>query len=434
MAQRRKRPLPTQVASTRALREFLATELVGGVVLLVATVAALVWANSAWKGGYEQLWGTELGIELGRWRLALDLREWVNEGLMAVFFVLVGLELKREFLQGELRGGRRAALPVVAAIGGMVVPALLYSVFNLGGEGADGWGIPMATDIAFALGVLAVVAPGVPATLRLFLLTLAIVDDIGAIVVIAAFYTSDLEPAWLAAAFAVLIAVYGLRQVGLTFTPLFVALGAALWLALHASGVHATLAGVAMGLLAPATPQLEREIVRSRGDELLDVFSAEAARTTTRLARQSVSQLEWLEHTLHPWSSLVVIPVFALANAGVSLTGEVMRDALTSPVTLGVLVGLVAGKTLGITGAAWLAYRTGLAELPSDVPFRQIAGVAALGGIGFTVSLFVTELAFDDASIAAEAKVGILAASLAATLLGWLLLSAHNRTSAVQNT
>ena len=425
MARRWRRRLATQVASTRALREFLATEVVGGVVLLVATAAALVWANSAWKGSYEQLWGTELGIELGRWRVALDLRGWVNEGLMSVFFVVVALEVKRELLQGELRDGRRAALPVAAAVGGMVVPALLYAVFNLGGDGADGWGIPMATDIAFALGVLAVVAPGVPATLRLFLLTLAIADDIGAIIVIAAFYTSDLDPAWLAVAAAVVVAVYGLRQVGLTFTPLFVALGAALWLALRASGVHATIAGVAMGLLAPATPKLDREIIRSRGDELLDVFTAEAARTTTRLARQSVSQLEWLEHTLHPWSSLLIIPTFALANAGVPLTGGTMRDAITSPVTLGVLVGLVAGKTLGITGATWLAHRTGLAELPSDVAFRQIAGVAALGGIGFTVSLFVTELAFDDPSIAAEAKVGILAASLAATLLGWLLLRAR---------
>jgi NhaA family Na+:H+ antiporter len=223
------------------------------------------------------------------------------------------------------------------------------------------------------------------------------------------------------------MAVYGLRQLGVSFTPVYVALGAALWLALHSSGVHATLAGVVMGLLVPATPKLDREIVRSRGDELLDVFSAEAARTTTRLARQSVSQLEWLEHTLHPWSSLLIVPVFALANAGVSLTGDALGDAITSPVTFGVLVGLVVGKTLGITAGAWLACRSRLAELPSGVSFGQISGVAALGGIGFTVSLFITNLAFDDFRTASEAKVGILAATLAATLLGGLLLRAFRR-------
>jgi len=412
---------------SRALREFLATEVAGGLVLLVATVAALVWANSPWDAAYERLWHTELVASLGQDRLAMDLRHWVNDGLMALFFVVVGLEVKRELLQGELRDRRRALLPIVAAAGGMVVPAALYLAVNLGGDGAPGWGIPMATDIAFALGVLALVARSLPPVLRVFLLTLAIVDDIGAIVVIAVFYSTTIDGPWLAAAFAVVVVVVALRQLGVSFTPLFVVLGGCLWLALHSSGVHATLAGVAMGLLAPATPRLGREIILGRSDELLDVFSPESARATSRLARMSVSELEWLEHGLHPLSSLVIVPLFALANAGVALSGDALEGALSSPVTLGVLVGLVAGKTVGITGAAWLACRLGWAELPRDVGWREIAGVAALGGIGFTVSLFITGLAFDSVEIIAEAKVGILAASLLASVLGAIVLRAGRR-------
>jgi NhaA family Na+:H+ antiporter len=230
------------------------------------------------------------------------------------------------------------------------------------------------------------------------------------------------ESSWLGVAAAVLLLVWVLRQIGLTFTPVFVALGAALWLALHAAGLHATLAGVAMGLLAPARPVLDREIVASRRDELFDVFSPQAARGTTRLARQAVSQLEWLEHVLHPWSSLLIVPVFALANAGVRLTGDSIGDGVTSPVAWGVVCGLVVGKTVGISGAAWLASRTRFAELPEGADMRRVLGIAALGGIGFTVSLFITGLAFDDPGTVGEAKVGILAASLIATGAGTALL------------
>ena len=420
-------PRPTSGTFSHALREFLATELAGGVVLLVATAAALAWANSPWAAAYDQLWHTDVEVGIGRHQLTMDLRHWVNDGLMAVFFLVVGLEVKREFLQGELRDRRRAMLPIVAAAGGMAVPALLYLAVNRGGDGAAGWGIPMATDIAFALGVLALVARTLPPTLRIFLLALAIVDDIGAIVVIAVFYSATIDGAWLAAGVGVVLVVLGLRQVGLSLTPVFVLLGAGLWLALHASGVHATLAGVVMGLLAPATPRLGREIVRGRSEELLDVFSPKAARATSRLARMSVSELEWLEHGLHPLSSLLVVPVFAFANAGVSLSVSQLETALTSPVTLGVVVGLVVGKIVGITGAAWLACRLGWAELGQDVVWRQVAGVAALGGIGFTVSLFITGLAFDSDQHVADAKVGILAASLAASLLGAVILRRGRR-------
>lgn len=420
---RASRPASTTTSTlTRAVREFLATEVAGGVVLLVATTVALVWANSPWSDAYDRLWHTEAVIGVGRWRLDLDLRHWVNDGLMAIFFLVVGLEVKREFLQGELRERNKAVLPVAAALGGMVVPALLYTAFNLSGSGADGWGVPMATDIAFALGVLALVAPRLPGSLRIFLLALAIVDDIGAIVVIAVFYTSELQPAWLAAAAAIVVSVFGLRRLGMSARPLFVVLGVGLWLAVHASGVHATIAGVVMGLLVPATPRLDREIMISRADELLNVFTPDDARQTSKLARLSVSELEWIQHMLHPLSSLLIVPIFALANAGVALTAADLADATRSPVTLGVVVGLVVGKTVGITGAAWLATRAGIATLGAGVRWRQLTGVAALGGIGFTVSLFITDLAFDAERTIAEAKIGILAASLLASVVGAVLL------------
>lgn len=417
-----KPPLPRPFALSRAAREFLAAEAASGAVLIGAAVVAIVWANSPWQDGYHQVWSTELVIGLGRWHLALPLREWVNEGLMALFFLVVGLEVKREFLQGELRERRNALLPVFAAIGGMVVPALLYAAFNAGRVGADGWGIPMATDIAFALGVLAVIAPRLPGSLRVFLLALAIVDDIGAIIVIAVFYSGPVEAAWLGAAAAGLAIVYVGRRLGLAFTPAYVAVGCWVWISVHASGIHPSVAGVALGLLAPASPLLNREIITSRRDELLDVSSAEAARTTSRLAQHAVSQLEWLEHHVHPWTSWLVVPLFALANAGVTLTAASLREALTSPIAVGVTIGLVAGKVIGIVGASWLACRLGLAQLPPDATWRDLIGVATLGGIGFTVSLFIARLAFGDNGLAADATVGIFVAAIVAAVVAGVVL------------
>ncbi|MEO7555708.1 MAG: Na+/H+ antiporter NhaA [Acidimicrobiales bacterium] len=418
-------PLPRPLAQTRALREFLATERVGGIVLLAATAIALAWVNSPWRDAYHQLWSTDLGVELGHWQVTLDLRGWVNEGLMAIFFLVVGLEVKRELLLGELRDRRRATLPVVAAIGGMVLPALLYTALNAGGAGSSGWGIPMATDIAFALGVLAVVAPGIPASGRLFLLALAIVDDIGAIVVIAVFYSDSIDPALLGLGTALIAAVVLCRQLRIRYAPLYALFGVALWLALHAAGVHATIAGVAMGLLAPAEPALAREEAEQQHEELADVFSPRAARTTAKLAHHSVSPLESLEHALHPWTSLGVVPLFALANAGVELSAGSLRDAFSSRVAVGVVVALVVGKLVGITGAAWLACRTGLGELPTDLTWRQVAGLGALGGIGFTVSLFITSLAFNSTDITTDATVGIFAAAVLAIAAGTALLRSN---------
>ncbi len=415
-------PSPAHPRATRALREFLATEAAGGGLLLAAAVVALVWANSPWQASYATVWHTQLGVELGRFSLELDLRHWVNDGLMAIFFLVVGLEVKREFLLGELRNRRTAMLPMVCAVGGMVVPAAVFLLCNPSGPAARGWGIPMATDIAFALGVLALVARSLPPALRLFLLTLAIVDDVGAIVVIAVFYTSTIDGWWLAAAVATLGLVVLMRLAGSVSTPLFVGLGGLLWLTLHASGIHATLAGVVMGLLVPATPALTREIVHSRTDDLLDVFTPAAAQETTRIARQSVSQLEWLEHHLHGWSSFVIVPVFALANAGIPLGSQAMSDASTSSVSWGIVLGLVVGKTLGISAAARLAVRAGVADLPDGATWRQLYGVAVLGGIGFTVSLFIANLAFTDGQLVDRARVGILAASVLASLVGAALL------------
>ena len=343
--------------STSALRDFLATEVVGGVLLIVATAIALVWANSPWQASYVELWHTDLGLDVGRHGLHLDLRAWVNDGLMAIFFLVVGLEVKRELLVGELRTRRSATLPVVAAIGGMVVPAVVFLVFNPTGAAARGWGIPMATDIAFALGVLALVARSAPPSLRLFLLTLAIVDDIGAVLVIAIAYTSSIAWAWLGAGAAIVAVVVVVRRVSFVPTAVFVGLGVALWVSLHEAGIHATLAGVVMGLLVPATPGLPEEAVLARTEQLLDVSNAAAAEETSHIARHAVSPLERLEHHLHGWSSGVIVPLFALANAGVPLGLDAIDAAAGSRVALGIGAGLVLGKLTGIAGACWLAVR-----------------------------------------------------------------------------
>jgi NhaA family Na+:H+ antiporter len=409
---------------SRAVREFVDTEVAGGLVLVVAAALALVWVNGPWGETYEELWRTSLALTLGDWTLSLDLRGWVNEGLMSLFFLVVALEIKRELVEGELRDPRRAALPLIGAIGGMVVPALIYVAIVGDGAGGRGWGIPMATDIAFALGVTALVARNLPSPLRLFLLTLAIVDDIGAILVIALFYSGGIAWGWLAAAAGALLVAYVIRAFGIVFTPVFVALGIGMWLGLHESGLHATLAGVAMGLLTPAKPTLDREIVVDQAEDMLDVYSPQAARSTSRMARLAVSQLEWLLHGLHPWTTLAIVPLFALANAGVALSGGALTEAATSRVTWGVVIGLVVGKTIGITGASWLACRVGVASLPTGARWRGMIGVAALGGIGFTVSLFISELAFGASHLADDAKIGILAASVVASVLGATVLRA----------
>jgi Na+:H+ antiporter, NhaA family len=428
------RPVPRLVL--QPLQTFLRTEQAGGILLLAAAVAALVWANSPWRASYDAVRHTQLTIGIGNWSLAEDLQHWVNDALMALFFLVVGLEIKRELTTGELRQPRAAALPAIAALGGMAVPALLYLAINSSGEAARGWGIPMATDIAFALGVLALVGRGLPASLKSFLLALAIVDDIGAILVIAVFYSGSIAVLPLLAAAGLLALILVLQRLQVRWTVVYVLLGVGVWLATFQSGVHATIAGVALGLATPAVPfqrprAVSLEAHRVADDTVDDPEPPDAdAHHWLHLAgltREAVSPLARLEHLLHPWTSWVVIPVFALANAGVAISSSTLGEALGSGVALGVVVGLVVGKTAGVTLFTWLATRTGITRLPDGVRWRHLLGVAALAGIGFTVSLFVTSLAFQTPAVQDAAKVGILAASLLAGLVGALLLTRSQR-------
>ena len=401
------------------LRDFLRTEVAGGVVLVAATVLALAWANSPLRDSYRELWSSVLTVGFPDHAITLTLRGWVNDGLMAVFFLVVGLEIKRELVEGELRDPRKAALPAIAAVGGMVVPVLLFLAVTGSGRGAHGWGTPMATDIAMALGVLSLLGSRVHPSLKLFLLALAIVDDIGAIVVLAVFYSHGFDWPPFVIALACVGVVVVLRALGVRSNIPFVIVGLALWTALYASGVHPTVAGVILGLLAPTRPFRQDDMIDV--DALLDLSTVEAAEESVVIARESVSVVEWLEHRLHPWSSFLVIPVFALANAGIIISSRSVSDAVSSPVTHAIVIGLVIGKFVGIAGFAWLGIRLRLGALPEGMTTRGLLGIAALGGIGFTVSLLVTELAYGHA-LANEAKIGILVASLAAAALGAVVL------------
>jgi NhaA family Na+:H+ antiporter len=371
------------------LARFLHDEAAGGIALLLATACALAWANVA-GGSYASAWAH--GLDLGA--LELDLRHWVNDALMAIFFFVVGLEVKRELVCGELRERRAAALPALAALGGVLLPALIYFALTVGTPEASGWAIPAATDIAFAVGVLALLRSRVSPGMKLLLLTIAIVDDIAAILVIALFYAGDLSLPWLAAAVTGLAGVVALRRLGVARITPYALLGVAIWLAVHESGVHATIAGVALGLLTPTGEVGGRDV------------------------------LTILEDRLHALSAFVIVPLFALANAGVSLGGGVLSAALHSRVAWAVAIALVVGKLLGIGSATFAALRFGVGTLPPGVRSSQVWGVAAVGGIGFTVSLFIAQLAFDDPATVDHAKVGIFAGSIVSGLLGTLLILA----------
>ena len=419
-------PSPSTHAGRTALRrgerrvqEFLQTESGSASLLLVATVVALVWANSPLSGAYEDLWSAELSVDVAGAEIREDLRHWVNDGLMVFFFFVVGLEIRREMAMGELTDRARAAAPILAALGGMLVPAALYLALNAGGEGARGWGIVMATDIAFVLGLLALVGPKVPGPLRVFLLTLAIVDDIGAIVVIAIFYSSGIDPVALGAAVVLAPLVFVVNRVQIWRGPAYFLAGLALWIAMHESGVHPTIAGVILGVATAVHPPRRGAVERAAriGRSFSQAPTPGLARATSLSIADSVSPNERLQTLLHPWTSYVIVPIFALANAGVALDGDALSAAATSPIALGIVLGLVAGKALGITAFTAAAVRSGRGSLPEGLGATQITGGAALAGIGFTVSLFVTDLAFTDAAQKSEAKVGVLAASLIAALL-----------------
>lgn len=374
---------------------FVDVEILSGIALLGATIAALTWANVSLES-YARLWSTHLTIGIGRFTLTEDLQHWVNDGLMTIFFFVVGLEIKRELVRGELRDPRTASLPVIAAVGGMVVPALLYLAINAGGAGGRGWAIPMATDIAFAVAVLAIAGSRVPANLKLFLLTLAIVDDLGAIVVIAVFYSGSLSVTWLLGAVGAAVVILALQRLGAGHVAIYVIPAFVLWLCVFESGVHATIAGVVLGLLTPAKPFRGRQVI------------------------------EPIEARLHPWSSFLIVPLFALANAGVSLRGGGASRALSSPIAWGIVLGLVVGKPIGIVTTAALAHRLRLGRLPEGVHLKHLVAAGAAAGIGFTVSLFVAQLSYHGVRLA-DAKVAILGASVVSGIVGFTLLRLTSR-------
>jgi Na+/H+ antiporter NhaA len=406
------------------LREFLRTETGGAAVLLAAAVAALVWVNVD-ASSYGRLWRTTLSVDLGGGEVALDLRHWVNSGLMTFFFFVVGLEARREFDLGELRERRRFALPLLAAIGGMAVAVAIYLAFNAGRSSVHGWGIAMSTDTAFALGLLALVGPRFPDRLRAFMLTVVVVDDILALVVIATVYTETLRVVPLLVAVVFFGAVFGARSLRIQAGLVFAVLGTAAWVGLLKSGVEPIVIGLAMGLLAYAYPaprsNLERATERFR--EFREQPTADLARVAGVELRSATSPNERLQQLFHPWTSYVIVPLFALANAGIALDGGFLARAFRSPITLGILVGYVVGKPGGILGCSWVVTRLSRGRLRPPVGWAAVAGGGTIAGIGFTVSLLVATLAFDGRQLE-EAKLGILSAALGAALITWLLFRA----------
>ncbi|MBI2169767.1 MAG: Na+/H+ antiporter NhaA [Actinobacteria bacterium] len=380
------------------LQEFLQTEAAGGTVLLLATALALALANLPTKETFFDVLEHELTLGFGDWAIRESVEAWVNDALMTIFFFVAGLEIKRELVEGELRDRRTAALPIMAALGGMVVPALVYTALNAGEPSLRGAGIPVATDIAFAVGVVILMGRRVPAGLKVFLLTLAIADDIGGIVVIALFYGTSISGPWLASAAIGILGIWAMRRVGVSAIWPYVIVGAWVWLATYESGIHATIAGVVLGLMTPVAPVKGRRIVHQ------------------------------LEHRLHPWSSYLVIPVFALANAGVDFGGGALDAALRSRVTWGVAAGLLVGKTVGVTATTMIAVRARIGRLPSGMTPRHVVGMGMLAGIGFTVALFVAQLSFPaHPEFLEHAKVGIFLGSLVSAAAGWLWLSTMAR-------
>jgi Na+/H+ antiporter NhaA len=401
------------------LRRFLRTETGGAVVLLAATLTALAWANVD-PAGYAATWHAVLVIRSGRWELADSWQGWVNSGLMSFFFLVAGLEARREFDMGELRERRRLALPVVVALGGMVVPVAIYLAVNTGHPSASGWGAAMATDTAFALGVLALAGPSVPDRVRTYMLTFAVADDAASIVVIAVVYSDRIDLTALGAGLVFLVLVVAARRLGVRHGPVYLLLGVAAWIAFFESGVDPVVVGLMMGLLALAYPATRRDL--ERAFESFRLFREQPIPELARAAQQSVrlalSPNDRLQQLFHPWTSYLIVPLFALANAGITVDGSLLSRAYTSPVTLGILLGYVVGKPAGTVAAAWLLVRISRGTIRPPVGWAAVTGAGAIAGIGFTVSLLIASLAFHG-SLLAEAKVGVLSAALCASLLGW---------------
>ena len=431
------KPLGKRVALLT--QEFTRIAASGGIVLLIATLIALVWANSTWSAAYFRLWETELAFTFGDFTFSESLLDWVNEALMVIFFFVVGLEIKREITTGDLANPKRAAMPIAAALGGMVIPALFYLAFNAGGSGEPGWGIPMATDIAFTLGLLTLLGHRVPFSLKVFFTALAIADDLGAVLVIAIFYTAEISWASLVVGAVFLLALIGLNRARVYSSLPYALLGVGLWLAFLESGIHPTIAGVLLAVTIPTRSPPNTRALLAQVVSLLEGFDLPPKwRAEPNSHRQATlntlevivdrmrSPAQRMEHDLNPWTTYLILPLFALANAGVALSGEgvsaAAQPSLFTPVGAGILFGLVLGKPLGISMFSWLAVRLGWAELPSGVGWLQLFSASWLAGIGFTISLFITNAAFTDPALQATAKLAILSASLLAAIIGWGLL------------
>lgn len=422
---------------------FIHAQAVSGIALLAAALAAIVWANYPWSDSYEDLWTHVIVLDVGVFRIEETVRHWTSDGLMVFFFFVVALEIKRELVHGELSSRRKAMLPLAAALGGMALPAIIYAVINAGGAGARGWGIPMATDTAFALSVLALAGPRIPVEARIFLLALAIVDDIGAILVLAVFYTESLSLTALGVALLLLAVIAAMNRLGVvSMTPYFV-IGAFIWVAILKSGIHATIAGVVLGALAPARPYLDKSLFTERAGALFRRFRTAIARNDQEAAETMLGEIEELTlaveapvdrlvRQLQPWVSYGIVPIFALANAGVVISGTAVRAAVESNVTFGVIIGLLVGKAVGITAASWLAVRFRVASMPAAMNWPRLASIGVVAGMGFTVSLFFTELSFVQSDVISEAKLGILSASILAGALGYLLLKWSWRGASVE--
>jgi len=418
-------------------QRFLHSEVAGSVVLLACTILALVWANSPAAASYEELTQTYVGISWGDHAFKLSLQHWINDLLMAVFFFVVGLEIKREMVLGELSSFKQAILPVTAAIGGMVVPAAIYLMFNASGEGQSGWGIPMATDIAFALGILAIFGKRVPLGLKVFLTALAIADDMGAVLVIALFYTEKVSVSALVVAAVFLFLLLAASKANVRRIGVYVVLILGVWLAVFASGVHATVAGILVAMAVPVRARLDPhqfvEMLKASWSKLekstltqesmvSNNEQYEALRTIDLAATDMLPPGLVLERYLHLGQAFLILPLFAFFNAGVRIDGDIF-EVLANPISLGIVLGLVLGKQIGVFLFSWLAIKSGRAALPSGVTWGQIWGASCSAGVGFTMSLFISELAFKSPEIVSEAKIGILAASLVAGVLGYLVLS-----------
>lgn len=421
----------------RPFRLFLGFEAAGGILLILSTLIALIWSNSSHADSYFALWETKFSIGIGGNEIKKSLLIWINDGLMAIFFFVVGLEIKREFLVGDLSSPRRAALPIAGAIGGMIVPALIYTYFSRGTIAAGGWGVPMATDIAFALGILTLLGNRVPVGLKIFLAALAIVDDLGAVLVIAFFYTSNLSFESLALGAVFFSALVLCNYMGVRNNLVYAVLGiGGLWLAFLLSGVHPTVAGVLAALCIPARTRIDtRQYIKDSeqalnyfteageiGESVLTNKSRQAALYRQKqLSDEASSPLQDLERALHPWAIYFVMPIFALSNAGVQLTGDISQ-IFSFPSVPGIMLGLIIGKQVGVFGASWIAVKLGIAALPHNSSWLGLYGVSCLAGIGFTMSLFIAGLAYKDLELLAASKVAILLASVLMGVTGFLIL------------